>query len=83
MGKIYRQYLNGSRLYGCSSCHCHSADHDDIVSKVRYKVKCFVTRTKSDCVTLWASGVDSHSKAAMGEHSCSIMCKELQSFSFE
>ena len=41
MGKIYRQYLNGSRLYGCSSCHCHSADHDDIRSKVRYNVEVF------------------------------------------
>jgi len=26
----------GQRIYSCSNCRCHAADHDGIVSKVRY-----------------------------------------------
>eukprot|EP00243_Klebsormidium_subtile_P003342 TRINITY_DN16708_c0_g1_i1.p1 TRINITY_DN16708_c0_g1~~TRINITY_DN16708_c0_g1_i1.p1 ORF type:complete len:112 (-),score=2.05 TRINITY_DN16708_c0_g1_i1:569-904(-) len=33
MGRIFRQYLNGPRIYSCSNCRCHSADHDEIISK--------------------------------------------------
>jgi len=33
MGKLFKTYLEGSRIYSCSSCHTHLANHDDIVSK--------------------------------------------------
>ena len=39
MGRPFKTYLNGTKIYSCSSCRCHSADHDDIISKVRYMVQ--------------------------------------------
>lgn len=33
MGRPFKTYLNGTKIYSCSSCRCHSADHDDIISK--------------------------------------------------
>ncbi len=36
MGRPFKTYLNGTKIYSCSNCRCHSADHDDIISKVRY-----------------------------------------------
>lgn len=33
MGRPFKQYLNGTRIYSCSSCRCHIADHEEIVSK--------------------------------------------------
>lgn len=35
MGKLFREYLNNSRVYICSGCHSHLACHDQLVSKVR------------------------------------------------
>lgn len=35
MGRPFRQYLNGSRIYSCNTCRCHSADAEDVESKVR------------------------------------------------
>jgi hypothetical protein len=34
MGRPFRQYLNGSRIYSCNTCRCHSADAEDVESKV-------------------------------------------------
>mmetsp|Transcript_69877 Transcript_69877/g.221399 ORF Transcript_69877/g.221399 Transcript_69877/m.221399 type:complete len:113 (+) Transcript_69877:217-555(+) len=28
-----QEYLMGQRIYSCSNCRCHAADHDGIVSK--------------------------------------------------
>ncbi|KAL0030673.1 hypothetical protein WJX77_001813 [Trebouxia sp. C0004] len=33
MGRPFKTYLNGTKIYSCSNCRCHSADHDDIISK--------------------------------------------------
>ncbi|KAH9538560.1 hypothetical protein CY35_15G013300 [Sphagnum magellanicum] len=33
MGQIYQEYLTGPRIYKCSSCKAHAADHADIFSK--------------------------------------------------
>jgi len=33
MGLTYNIYLNGARIYGCSSCKTHLANHDDIMSR--------------------------------------------------
>eukprot|EP01025_Chloroclados_australasicus_P011310 TRINITY_DN14902_c0_g1_i12.p8 TRINITY_DN14902_c0_g1~~TRINITY_DN14902_c0_g1_i12.p8 ORF type:complete len:113 (-),score=5.55 TRINITY_DN14902_c0_g1_i12:2027-2365(-) len=33
MGRPFKQYLNGKKIYCCSTCRCHSADHDNIISK--------------------------------------------------
>ena len=33
MGRLFKQYLNGPRIYSCSNCRCHTSDHDEIVSK--------------------------------------------------
>ncbi|KAK9806841.1 hypothetical protein WJX72_004610 [[Myrmecia] bisecta] len=33
MGRLFKQYLTGQRVYSCNTCRCHSVDHDDIVSK--------------------------------------------------
>ncbi len=35
MGVPFKQYLSGSKIYSCSNCRCHAADHDDIESRVR------------------------------------------------
>ena len=34
MGKIFKIYLCGDRVYSCSTCRTHLAKHDQIVSKV-------------------------------------------------
>jgi len=34
MGKLYKAYLSGDRIYACSNCHTHLANYVDIVSKV-------------------------------------------------
>ena len=33
MGRPFKQYLGGSKIYSCSNCRSHAADHDEIVSK--------------------------------------------------
>jgi hypothetical protein len=33
MGKIYQKYLEGSRIYSCSTCRTHLSLQDDIISK--------------------------------------------------
>eukprot|EP01025_Chloroclados_australasicus_P042537 TRINITY_DN4523_c1_g1_i1.p5 TRINITY_DN4523_c1_g1~~TRINITY_DN4523_c1_g1_i1.p5 ORF type:complete len:113 (-),score=11.64 TRINITY_DN4523_c1_g1_i1:476-814(-) len=33
MGRPFKQYLNGQKIYVCSVCRAHCADHDSIVSK--------------------------------------------------
>lgn len=33
MGQIYKEYLTGARIYSCSACKAHAADHADIYSK--------------------------------------------------
>jgi len=35
MGKMFKIYLCGDKIYGCSTCRTHLAKHDQIVSKVR------------------------------------------------
>jgi hypothetical protein len=34
MGRPFKQYLGGPRIYACASCGTHTADVDEIVSKV-------------------------------------------------
>lgn len=33
MGRPFRQFLAGPRIYSCSNCRSHAADHDEIISK--------------------------------------------------
>mmetsp|Transcript_12678 Transcript_12678/g.17326 ORF Transcript_12678/g.17326 Transcript_12678/m.17326 type:complete len:113 (+) Transcript_12678:160-498(+) len=33
MGRLFKQYLSGPRIYSCSNCRTHCADHDEIISK--------------------------------------------------
>ena len=33
MGRVFKVYLSGPRVYCCSSCKCHLANHDEIISK--------------------------------------------------
>ncbi|GLI68237.1 hypothetical protein VaNZ11_012587, partial [Volvox africanus] len=33
MGRPFKQYLSGPRIYSCATCRAHAADHDDIISK--------------------------------------------------
>ncbi|EFJ30297.1 hypothetical protein SELMODRAFT_90605 [Selaginella moellendorffii] len=33
MGQIIQEYLSGNRIYCCSNCHAHAADHEEVVSK--------------------------------------------------
>ena len=35
MGLIYKQYLEGGRVYCCSECGTHLSTKDDIISRVR------------------------------------------------
>lgn len=34
MGRLFKTYLSGSTIYCCSTCKCHLAIHEDIMSKV-------------------------------------------------
>lgn len=34
MGRIFKEYLSGNRVYSCSTCKAHLALHEDIISKV-------------------------------------------------
>ncbi|KAH7622281.1 hypothetical protein Ndes2526B_g03105 [Nannochloris sp. 'desiccata'] len=33
MGVLFKQYLCGDRIYACSKCRTHAADHQELVSK--------------------------------------------------
>ncbi|KAG6548039.1 hypothetical protein Mapa_010473 [Marchantia paleacea] len=33
MGQMFKEYLTGPRIYCCSNCRAHSADHEQIYSK--------------------------------------------------
>ncbi|EME28025.1 Protein yippee-like 3 [Galdieria sulphuraria] len=33
MGRLFKTYLSGSTIYCCSTCKCHLAVHEDIMSK--------------------------------------------------
>ncbi|PNW80092.1 hypothetical protein CHLRE_08g377550v5 [Chlamydomonas reinhardtii] len=33
MGRPFKQYLSGPRVYSCANCRAHAADHEDIISK--------------------------------------------------
>ena len=34
MGVLFKQHLSGERIYACSGCRTHAADHQEMVSKV-------------------------------------------------
>jgi hypothetical protein len=34
MPVLFKQYLSGEKIYTCSSCGTHAADHEELVSKV-------------------------------------------------
>ncbi len=36
MGLSYNTYLNSNRIYGCKGCKSHLANHEDIISRVRF-----------------------------------------------
>eukprot|EP00741_Cyanophora_paradoxa_P011144 tig00020553_g10765.t1 len=33
MGRLFKAYISGPRVYSCSNCHAHLANHDEIISK--------------------------------------------------
>mmetsp|Transcript_8762 Transcript_8762/g.22962 ORF Transcript_8762/g.22962 Transcript_8762/m.22962 type:complete len:128 (+) Transcript_8762:407-790(+) len=33
MGKLFKAYLSGTKVYTCSTCRAHLAAHEDIISK--------------------------------------------------
>ena len=33
MGRLYKAYLSGNKIYMCITCHSHLACHEDIMSK--------------------------------------------------
>lgn len=33
MGRPFKQYLAGSKIYSCINCRSHAADHNEIISK--------------------------------------------------
>ena len=33
MGVPFKQYLSGDRIYMCSTCKSHAADHSQLISK--------------------------------------------------
>jgi hypothetical protein len=35
MGVLFKEHLSGERVYSCSGCRTHAADHQEMVSKVR------------------------------------------------
>ena len=32
-GQLFKQYLSGEKLYSCSECKSHVADHQNLISK--------------------------------------------------
>jgi hypothetical protein len=53
MGKIFKIYLCGDRVYSCSTCRTHLAKHDQIVSKVpRAGSRLHGARELAACLTL-------------------------------
>lgn len=36
MGLRYNDYLSGDKIYGCKNCKTHLANHEDIISRVRF-----------------------------------------------
>lgn len=69
MGRPFKTYLNGTKIYSCSSCRCHSADHDDIISKVRYKYAVVLLVTSHAELPRYHR----HSKAGTAGRTCSTM----------
>ena len=35
MGVLFKEYLASDRVYSCSQCRSHAADHADLISKAR------------------------------------------------
>mmetsp|Transcript_11365 Transcript_11365/g.19449 ORF Transcript_11365/g.19449 Transcript_11365/m.19449 type:complete len:114 (+) Transcript_11365:218-559(+) len=33
MGRLFKAYLSGNKVYACVTCHSHLASHEDIISK--------------------------------------------------
>ena len=56
MGRPFKQYLNGPRIYSCSNCRSHVADHDDIISKV-WVFQCMWMPSRSACLLHQRSGL--------------------------
>jgi hypothetical protein len=50
MGRPFKQYLGGPRIYACASCGTHTADLDEIVSKARARARA------RGAVGLWGPG---------------------------
>ena len=71
MGRPFKTYLNGSKIYSCSSCRCHSADHDDIISKVRHELQGVVV----PCNDVQHTRRCRRFKAGMVERTCSTTRK--------
>lgn len=40
MGRIFKEYLSGNRVYSCNTCKAHLALHEDIISKVPEPLFC-------------------------------------------
>lgn len=40
MPVLFKQYLSGEKIYTCSSCGTHAADHEELVSKVGFLLLC-------------------------------------------
>ena len=90
MGRPFKQYLDGPRIYSCSTCRSHVADHDDIISKVHgtalaCSMTCsFTILERFRCICIVREGASSTalswhyrpSKGAMDELTYSAMCKQ-------
>eukprot|EP00166_Cyanidium_caldarium_P001860 ctg_1970.g413 len=49
MGRLFKTYLSGSTIYCCSTCKCHLAVHEDIMSKVFCFVVPILKLTRDTC----------------------------------
>lgn len=64
MPVLFKQYLSGEKIYTCSSCGTHAADHEELVSKVGLRcclivlfcIRCIRMEYKSVCDDIAVGG---------------------------
>jgi len=76
MGRLYKTYLSGSRIYSCSKCHCHLTKYSYIISKqFRSHGKAYLF---SDCVNIY-TGSPEDRILLTGVHTVvDIFCRECK-----
>ena len=65
MGVPFKQYLSGDRIYMCSTCKSHAADHSQLISKVSTASGCQVVVRARRLIGGWFAGVPRPARAGL------------------